>query len=72
MQNVCNECHGTGQVRYFKGESRFVLSHDECPACAGLGFIEVPDTDSSEGEAAAGGDRPQRVEKRKRRGDRSS
>ncbi len=52
MATVCNECHGTGQRSYFKGESRFVLSQDECPACAGLGFIEVPDTDPNEGEAA--------------------
>ena len=52
MQIVCNECHGTGQLRYFKGESRFVLSHDECPACAGLGFIEAPDTNPNGGEAA--------------------
>ena len=46
MRSVCNECHGTGQRRYFKGESRFVLSQDECPAFAGLGFVEVPDTNS--------------------------
>lgn len=50
MRSVCNECHGTGQRRYFKGESRFVLSQDECPACAGLGFVEVPDADPSEDE----------------------
>jgi DnaJ-class molecular chaperone len=48
MRSVCNECHGTGQRRYFKGESRFVLSQDECPACAGLGFVEEPETDPSE------------------------
>jgi DnaJ-class molecular chaperone len=48
MRSVCNECHGTGQRRYFKGESRFVLSQDECPACAGLGFVEEPETNPSE------------------------
>jgi DnaJ-class molecular chaperone len=47
MRSVCNECHGTGQRRYFKGESRFVLSQDECPACAGLGFVEEQDTSTS-------------------------
>lgn len=48
MRSVCNECHGTGQRRYFKGESRFVLSQDECPACAGLGFVEEPEANPSE------------------------
>lgn len=50
MQIQCNECHGTGQRRYFKGESRFVLSQDECPACAGLGFVEAQDSNPSEDE----------------------
>ena len=40
MKKICPECHGTGETRYFKGESRFVLSHEECPACCGLGYIE--------------------------------
>jgi DnaJ-class molecular chaperone len=40
MKKICPECHGTGQSRYFKGESRFLLSHEECPACCGLGFID--------------------------------
>ncbi len=44
MKRTCNECHGTGQTCYFKGQSRFVLSRDECPACRGLGFIETDET----------------------------
>ncbi len=32
-------CHGTGQVSFFKGESRFLLSVEECPECLGMGFI---------------------------------
>lgn len=47
MRSVCNECHGTGQRRYFKGESRFVLSQDECPACAGLGYVDEPESNPS-------------------------
>jgi hypothetical protein len=43
MRKRCPECHGSGQRQYFKGESRFVLSSDECPACCGLGFIETDD-----------------------------
>ena len=48
MKKTCNECHGTGQICYFKGESRFVLSRDECPACCGLGFMETDGEDGDE------------------------
>lgn len=35
----CPACGGTGQMSYFKGVSRFLLSVEECPECAGLGYI---------------------------------
>jgi len=52
----CPACGGTGQISYFKGESRFLLTDEECPACCGLGYIpaekdtnpqhkELPDDD---------------------------
>ena len=34
----CPACGGTGQMSYFKGVSRFLLSVEECPECAGLGY----------------------------------
>jgi hypothetical protein len=34
----CPGCCGSGQISYFKGVSRFLLSCEECPECAGLGF----------------------------------
>ncbi|NTV13653.1 MAG: hypothetical protein HGA96_06965 [Desulfobulbaceae bacterium] len=34
----CPGCGGSGQVSFFKGVSRFLLSCEECPECAGLGF----------------------------------
>jgi DnaJ-class molecular chaperone len=37
-REVCPGCGGTGQISYFKGVSRFLLSNEECPECAGLGF----------------------------------
>lgn len=40
-QKICETCHGSGQVSYFKGVSRFLLSSEECPECAGLGFIPL-------------------------------
>jgi len=47
-RRTCPECHGTGQCCYFKGESRFVLSREECPACCGLGFLEVDEDNAPE------------------------
>jgi len=45
MDKPCELCSGTGQRSYFKGESRFVLSWDDCPACGGTG-IEMDDQDT--------------------------
>jgi DnaJ-class molecular chaperone len=41
MTKPCELCHGTGQRCYFGGESRFVLTWQDCPECFGTG--EVPD-----------------------------
>lgn len=37
----CEVCNGSGQVSFFKGESRFVVSWEDCPQCLGVGFQEV-------------------------------
>lgn len=42
-REVCPGCAGTGQISYFKGVSRFLLSCEECPECAGLGFRLDPE-----------------------------
>jgi hypothetical protein len=39
MPTRCPHCAGTGQLNYFKGESRFVLSQFECSVCCGTGLI---------------------------------
>lgn len=36
-KKVCATCGGTGQIAFFQGESRFLLSQEECPACFGIG-----------------------------------
>ncbi|MCI5159422.1 MAG: hypothetical protein D3906_13510 [Candidatus Electrothrix sp. AUS1_2] len=36
----CPVCGGTGQINFFKGESRFLLSMEECPACCGFGYVQ--------------------------------
>lgn len=43
MKKICESCGGTGQISYFKGVSRFLLSCEECPECGGLGYIFSPD-----------------------------
>lgn len=37
MKETCKSCGGTGQISYFQGVSRFLLTTEECPECAGLG-----------------------------------
>ena len=49
MKKLCAVCEGSGQISYFKGVSRFVVSWDECPECAGLGYI-ISDNDDGESE----------------------
>ena len=52
MKKLCESCGGSGQIQYFKGVSRFLLSTEECPECAGMGYIFTTpqDTDSLESE----------------------
>lgn len=38
MQKQCPACGGTGQISYFQGESRFLLTSEECPDCMGTGI----------------------------------
>jgi len=39
MKTECSFCHGSGQISFFKGVSRFLLSVEECPECGGIGYI---------------------------------
>jgi len=39
MKKLCASCDGSGQISYFKGVSRFLISTEECPECSGLGYI---------------------------------
>ena len=54
-RKTCTNCNGSGQVSFFKGESRFILSWEDCPECAGMGFVipveDPPLQDNDEGEA---------------------
>ena len=43
----CPSCAGTGQLNFFKGESRFLLSVEECPACCGFGYVQKEKAEES-------------------------
>lgn len=38
-EKICDACSGTGQLQTFKGVSRFLLTAEECPDCAGTGRV---------------------------------
>ena len=52
----CPTCGGSGQLNFFKGESRFLLSVEECPTCCGLGY--VPEEESENPEEKTGKSAP--------------
>jgi len=37
-KDICSVCGGTGQVSFFQGVSRFLLTSEECPGCDGTGY----------------------------------
>jgi DnaJ-class molecular chaperone len=55
----CPVCGGSGQVSFFKGVSRFLLSVEECETCSGTGFL-LPETDRKKIVT-----RPQKTKKKK-------
>jgi len=59
---TCDYCDGSGETRSFRGESRFLLSVDECPVCGGMGFLFVPETGEGGGGDPPARGRPDREE----------
>ena len=48
----CAVCGGSGQVGFFQGESRFLLTWEECPECCGTGLgSQVEGGEAREGPA---------------------
>ena len=39
MKKVCDSCGGSGQIGFFQGESRFIITWDECVECNGTGML---------------------------------
>jgi len=56
MNRPCDMCGGSGQLAYFKGESRFLLSQVDCPNCCGTGCTETDEADQDESGATQNGD----------------
>jgi DnaJ-class molecular chaperone len=52
MKKECDICGGSGQISFFKGVSRFLLSVEECDACNGVGFtiVEEKEKDGLKGK----------------------
>jgi DnaJ-class molecular chaperone len=45
MKETCPTCGGSGQICFFQGVSRLLLSSEECPSCTGLGFVRADDSE---------------------------
>jgi len=52
MKKICDYCGGSGQVQFFAGVSRFFLSCEECPHCAGIGYELPPDDNTAPDQQA--------------------
>jgi len=50
----CPTCNGSGQVTFFQGVSRFLLTWEECPECAGLGYLVSDDGNMADKTGAEG------------------
>ena len=48
QKNICAFCGGSGQLSFFKGVSRFLLTTEECGECAGSGYRQAPEYRESE------------------------
>jgi len=53
VNKPCPSCGGSGQISFFLGVSRFLLSNEECPECAGLGFLTPPTENRPGGRKSA-------------------
>ncbi len=54
MKKVCDSCGGSGQIGFFQGESRFVISWDECLECNGTGMQDDENNEKSNNSSPSG------------------
>ncbi|MCK5341291.1 MAG: hypothetical protein KAJ60_09470 [Desulfobulbaceae bacterium] len=65
MKEACEVCGGSGQISFFKGVSRFLLSCEECPECAGLGYKLPADEEAEKKQKKKGRKRSRKKGKQK-------
>ena len=51
QKKICDICGGSGQLSFFQGVSRFLLSIEECSECAGTGYDLNALKENKSGEA---------------------
>lgn len=57
-RKLCPNCGGSGNLSTFHGESRFMLTHEECPFCCGFGYVlEDEEPEAGRAEAKGGSDK---------------
>jgi DnaJ-class molecular chaperone len=66
MRKQCTACGGAGQIAYFQGVSRFLLTWEECPQCGGTGYCPAGKKDGPQPGKKAGADGGRRSGKKKR------
>jgi len=61
QEETCPACGGSGEIGFFLGESRFLLTREECPLCCGTGRApeeeEAGAGTQANGQARRGGER---------------
>ncbi|HHK60801.1 MAG TPA: hypothetical protein ENJ73_03625 [Desulfobacterales bacterium] len=63
-KRCCPGCHGSGQVSFFQGVSRFLLTWEECPECAGLGYLLAEEGPGAHSPGAADRSPPSQEEEK--------
>ena len=66
MKKTCEICDGSGQISFFKGVSRFLLSWEDCPECGGMGFV-YDSLEEAEGQEGVKGENSQVDEREDRK-----
>jgi len=63
-KRICPVCGGSGQLSFFKGVSRFLLTMEECPECSGIGHLKENGTDKKTGDSNLSGSAKKRKGKK--------
>ena len=50
QKKTCPSCGGSGHLGLFHGESRFMISWEECYDCSGTGYLDAEQSDNEADE----------------------